>query len=239
MEYQHTPLNHERPSIRLVQVLPILSANSLVQCKISQHILPVRMPDQPTENIGGGDGRQEYYDDMPSYMCLSYAWGSPEEQIDILVDGKPFYVRRNLYDFLTIACQTLASTWLWIDAQVQQMGKIYTGAMTVLVWLGDDAGAERVLREINTASKYSILDAYEEAIQDTPLWNARPLFDFDLPVLRFLNNGEPSLEAERIFNLLSDTTGGKIEKLFEGLVENEYWSRAWVSILWRALWDRC
>ncbi|OAL43075.1 heterokaryon incompatibility, partial [Pyrenochaeta sp. DS3sAY3a] len=88
--------------------------------------------------------------DFPSYSCLSYMWGDPEEQHAILINGKTFKVRRNLWDFLRVAQTKLFNNFLWIDAlcidqqntqernhQVQQMGNIYSRAKTVLLWLGD------------------------------------------------------------------------------------------------------
>ena len=69
----------------------------------------------------------------------------------ILVNGKSFLVRRNLYEFLEAAGTSFPRLAIWIDAicidqfnhaeknqQVRQMGKIYTAAENVVVWLGND-----------------------------------------------------------------------------------------------------
>jgi hypothetical protein len=131
-----------------------------------------------------------------SYLALSYAWGQPDAGKSILIDGKPFIVRKNLWNFLNEACsrglaapglankrhpmapsvhtgrttfqgsanrrRSMAPVihtenpfdqqeqeFLWIDAicidqsrveernhQVAMMGKIYSLARKVLVWLG-------------------------------------------------------------------------------------------------------
>lgn len=131
-----------------------------------------------------------------SYLALSYAWGPPDAGKAISIDGKPFEVRKNLWDFFNEACsrgiaapgstnkrhsmapviyteratdrvlayktRPMASVshtgdttvqqehrFLWIDAicidqsrveernhQVAMMGKIYSRARRVLVWLG-------------------------------------------------------------------------------------------------------
>ncbi|CAN9172511.1 unnamed protein product [Alternaria alternata] len=109
-----------------------------------------------------------------SYVALSYTWGPPNVGKSISIDGKPFEVRDNLWDFLheacahrAFACDTnlIGENWrniipgtntpeeeqayLWIDAicidqsqveernhQVAMMGKIYSRAQKVLVWLG-------------------------------------------------------------------------------------------------------
>jgi hypothetical protein len=108
------------------------------------------------------------------YTALSYAWGPPDAGKSISIGGKPFRVRKNLWDFLNEACTRGTFTrkttftgedWrnvfpgtyvpkgkqvqLWIDAicidqsqveernhQVAMMGKIYSRAYEVLVWLG-------------------------------------------------------------------------------------------------------
>jgi hypothetical protein len=77
-------------------------------------------------------------------------WGPPEPCETIIVNGKPFVVRQNLFDFLgnvqTIVTPTNRS---WIDAvcidqtnvlesnhQIQQMGLIYSEAQCVDIWPG-------------------------------------------------------------------------------------------------------
>jgi hypothetical protein len=173
--YRHIPLNDETPSIRLVQVLPRYSTDCMVQCKIIQRKLPSRIIDGAIADASSGDLclESEQAEDLP-YTCLSYTWGNPGNRIPIKVDGKSFYVSRNLHDFLVMARRTLADTWLWIDAlcidqsntlernhQVQQMGRIYSLAETVLIWLGDDKQAEKVLNMVNQASIISNPDAYK------------------------------------------------------------------------------
>lgn len=83
------------------------------------------------------------------YRCLSYMWGDQAEQLPILVNGSQMSIGRNLYTFLEIARQRFSDETLWIDAlcinqsnntekslQVQRMGKIFSEAKEVLVWLG-------------------------------------------------------------------------------------------------------
>ena len=85
------------------------------------------------------------------YICLSYMWGSPVPQRAISIDGLHFRVRDNLWRFLNRARRTGITRPIWIDAicidqanvrmrnhWVQQMGRIFSDAAEVLVWLGDD-----------------------------------------------------------------------------------------------------
>jgi hypothetical protein len=83
------------------------------------------------------------------YTALSYTWGHSTPLHTIYLDDKPFSVRQNLWNFLRMARNTELTGYLWIDAlcinqevveernhQVWMMGKIYTGAERVIVWLG-------------------------------------------------------------------------------------------------------
>ncbi|KAF1833490.1 HET-domain-containing protein [Decorospora gaudefroyi] len=99
-------------------------------------------------------------EDAPSYVALSYVWGDEADVHTILLDGKPFTVRRNLWDFLMQWRRHGKKGYLWIDAlcidqscvgernhQVAMMGQIYSKAALVISWLGPSAHFERLLQE--------------------------------------------------------------------------------------------
>ncbi|KAH7086072.1 heterokaryon incompatibility protein-domain-containing protein, partial [Paraphoma chrysanthemicola] len=84
------------------------------------------------------------------YRCLSYMWGEETQTYGLLLNGKSFGVRKNLYHFLEFASRVYPEETLWIDAicidqtniaerghQVQRMGAIYSKADEVLVWLSE------------------------------------------------------------------------------------------------------
>ena len=134
--FEHEPLDHSQPSIRLLRISPILSAEGLIQCSMTHTTT----------------------DDAP-YHCLSYTWGEPEPRQPVLIDGKYFYVQPNLFEFLKVIRADTARTahQYWIDAvcidqkntaernhQVMQMGQIYSKAEIVIAWLGR-ASKETVL----------------------------------------------------------------------------------------------
>ncbi|CZR56700.1 uncharacterized protein PAC_06589 [Phialocephala subalpina] len=91
-------------------------------------------------------------DDEPEYEALSYVWGDPAITTPIFLDGKLFDVTINLHGALHNLRNSEHDSpprLLWIDAicinqrdvqernhQVQRMGDIYTGVMTVIIWLG-------------------------------------------------------------------------------------------------------
>lgn len=43
-----------------------------------------------------------------TYACLSYRWGSPDTVQEILLNGTIFFIRQNLFDYLSIAQKKVA-----------------------------------------------------------------------------------------------------------------------------------
>ncbi|KAH7377315.1 heterokaryon incompatibility protein-domain-containing protein [Pyrenochaeta sp. MPI-SDFR-AT-0127] len=91
-----------------------------------------------------------YSDSCPAYRAISYTWGDPSQVRKITLNGCPFAVRKNLWDFLD-AVRNDPNRWYWIDAicidqsnvkernhQVNQMGEIYHNASETVVWLGNN-----------------------------------------------------------------------------------------------------
>ena len=83
------------------------------------------------------------------YIALSYTWGEPSSTRTTQLNGKPFQVRQNLWDFLVEARSRALTTMIWADAlcidqtqdsersqQVFVMDRIYSTARHVIVWLG-------------------------------------------------------------------------------------------------------
>lgn len=109
------------------------------------------------------------------YQALSYTWGEPGANRDIVLDCHLFSVRKNLWDFLDMARKSEVDGYLWIDAlcinqattkekshQVGMMGDVYSRASCVIVWLGSRTDAEEY--EFQEALK--ILD--EHSPMDSP-----------------------------------------------------------------------
>ena len=51
----------------------------------------------------------------PTYQALSYTWGIEPATKIIVIDGKQFAVRRNLYNFLQLYAVRQPNQWLWVD----------------------------------------------------------------------------------------------------------------------------
>jgi hypothetical protein len=92
---------------------------------------------------------------VQKYTSLSYTWGDASPLHTIIVNDRPLQVRQNLWRFLQRARKNELAEYLWVDAlcidqeqlqernhQVWLMGKIYSCAERVIVWLG--AVSERV-----------------------------------------------------------------------------------------------
>lgn len=100
--------------------------------------------------------------DRPRYEALSYTWGSSEKERSISIDGNQILITKSLY----IALENLRhhgpslrrfrrDRIIWADAlcinqdddaeksvQVAMMGKIYSMAFSVRIWIGEDPSAE-------------------------------------------------------------------------------------------------
>ncbi|KPI45292.1 uncharacterized protein AB675_2805 [Cyphellophora attinorum] len=83
------------------------------------------------------------------HTALSYVWGPIDPSHHILVNGRPFHIRQNLYDFLVLMRDQGRSDAFFVDAicinqesdseknhQVRQMWRMYAEARQVCFWLG-------------------------------------------------------------------------------------------------------
>ncbi|OAL52194.1 HET-domain-containing protein, partial [Pyrenochaeta sp. DS3sAY3a] len=177
--FKHDPLDYSQGSIRLIRILPSLSADKLIQCEIFHTSI------------------------NESYQCLSYRWGDAHPEHEILLNGKLFRVRQNLFDFLQLLYSRGAKTlepspFLWIDSmcidqsttrernhQVAQMGEIYRSASLVKIWLGKCPRLLQSLRE-------------------------RPVRYVDWGRTHYFTTTRDQLLEEEFF-------------------ANEYWNRAWIT----------
>ncbi|KAI4945202.1 hypothetical protein J4E91_008180 [Alternaria rosae] len=125
--YVDVPLNLGRKNIRLVTIEPG-DASGPIKCILQSHAL----------------------DECPTYVALSYAWGTKQRYDKIRINGSSFPVGRNLWHFLQQMRTQHQHVSFWIDAisidqanvfeqnhQVQMMREIYTQAYSVWIWLGE------------------------------------------------------------------------------------------------------
>lgn len=156
----------------------------------------------------------------PSYQALSYMWGPESPVLKILIDGRPFIVRRNLRDFLKAARRNVwVAGWIWIDqisidqanipernTQVQNMWRIFSGAEQVCIWLGDHGklGDTMITAVVNEVDRARTRVARNNKIATHPYQIADAIFD----------------AVEKSHGLLPV----RPEMLY-----NPYWSRLWAA----------
>lgn len=143
-DYQHRfnykPLDRSKGALRLIKVFPLRNDNR-IRCRIERHHVATA-----------------------SYVALSYVWGTDDAKKTILLNGKVFRVRPNLYSFLhhVSKLRSLTDELYWIDAicinqydlnerngHVRHMGSIYSGAHRVIAWLGNKSKVNHNSRNLN------------------------------------------------------------------------------------------
>lgn len=126
-KHQYRALDVSRNEIRVVRLAPSRYHKANASCSIIHTSL----------------------DDNIFFEALSYTWGDPVQSCRIDLDGRKFFVTRNLEIALRYLRYAEDERYLWIDAlcinqddiseknqQVPKMGQIYQTAAKVVVWLG-------------------------------------------------------------------------------------------------------
>ncbi|KAL6710403.1 hypothetical protein ACN47E_009349 [Coniothyrium glycines] len=199
--YETLPL---RPSeFRLLRILSELK-DGLIQCELIIKIVP------------SGDSNSDRYN------ALSYEWG-PESTQWLLVNGKRFAVRQNLFDFLHTAREKLGSDsrfqqHIWIDAicinqqdvqereaQVPQMRHIYSKAETVVAWLG-------LQHSESLAARIGDMSAFEA----TSLLRVRKAWI------------SQHVKQAAIISEFEGRYGQQLHTDFAHIARNTYWQRMWI-----------
>ncbi|KAJ4993862.1 Heterokaryon incompatibility protein 6, OR allele 2 [Stagonosporopsis vannaccii] len=126
--YASAPLDLSDSNFRLVELQP-RSPSGLIRCRLRSYSLPPSCPE---------------------YVALSYMWdhASPKDEVEL--NGVRFPVGHSLWTFLNQMQSDKMYTTFWIDAicidqsnvkernhQVQLMGRIYSKAESVSIWLGE------------------------------------------------------------------------------------------------------
>jgi hypothetical protein len=172
--FKYEPLNQEASEIRLLTLLPG-EAVAPIQCML--RVVPLQH--------------------APRYEALSYNWGDLSNMETITVDHQEFKVTRNLETGLRRLRHSDRPRVLWVDAicinqnditeksiQVPLMGKLYTEASSVVVWLGgatermETAGMLATRRDLfgpvhdlkTTSSPCSAKERSGQATQESFCW---------------------------------------------------------------------
>jgi hypothetical protein len=121
----------------------------------------------------------------PPYEAISYCWGDPDDQEEILCCGQTMYITKSLATGLKCFRQPEARI-LWADAvcidqsddqekghQVNMMANVYDHASAVLVWLGEAStlAAEKAFRLIRKFNRHIDSKILESEFANTA-WEA-------------------------------------------------------------------
>jgi hypothetical protein len=166
-------------------------------------------------------------EENPFYIALSYEWGEPEPKVDILIDGKVFAIRHNLWLLLrqlrvnARRRRSYSDLSFWVDAlcidqrnikeknaQIPLMGRIYQQAASVFAWLGWPEGWDPLatFRFIKDTSTWS---GFGDSTRDSPLWPT--LFSLKEDRSHFYKIPNPDMW-----------------KMVSRMCESRYWSRRWI-----------
>jgi len=181
-------------------------------------------------------------DDLPSYVALSYIWGSMEDRVPVICNGATMNVGRNLARALRTMRAFGQGKLFWVDAicvdqsssqekhsQVHLMGDIYAGANQVLVWLVDaslekDTNTERPITDTGIFFMQEISQTIYELTQDKLSFN------------------EASTHHSTSQQLARLTTHEAIFRGLEDIFHRPWWRRVWVLqeiSLAKSTWMQC
>ena len=127
-------------------------------------------------------------DSLPAYEALSYRWDDESEREIIMANGCDMSVMRPVHNFLQYRRQNTNGHLLWIDSlcidqtdvadkesQIPLMGKIFSQASHVTVWLGDLENVDMVealIQSISSGSHqpYQITESNVRYRGDQSVW---------------------------------------------------------------------
>ena len=157
--YQYRPLELE-DSIRLITVLPSFSKENELRCEI-EHVRLSR---------------------NPQYEALSYTWGDQTDLYPIQCNGYTLKVGKNLFGALLGLRNRLTKRVLWADAicinqadipeknrQVAMMGRVYSEATIVRIWLGPKQDDDRMVYSALSVVYYHMYSQYMKVRSGQPI----------------------------------------------------------------------
>ncbi|KAI1769393.1 heterokaryon incompatibility protein-domain-containing protein [Hypoxylon sp. FL1150] len=168
--------------------------------------------------------KQLSMNNKPTYRALSYVWGSSDQTVDIEVNGETLTIRSNLHAALTQLRRDETCSWIWIDSicieqtnpvekswHVNEMGKIFSGAEQVYMWLGPAAKGSNKVMDF-------ILHIGPSALQ---------LGDLHKEDDRICRMGDFFIRLTRDQRLY-DCYWRSIVKSIIALLRRDYWHRIWI-----------
>ena len=206
--FQHEPLESPERQIRLLSVLPS-SYDGQVRYELKTHIL-------------GGHK-------TPHFYAISYEWGPEHPLHEIIIDDKIFLIRENLKDCLERFDSAYEGFYrpVWIDAvcidqnnkpernaQVKNMGNIYSSAMLVLAWFGKQAPLNGTLTEaVSCLQDWQASQEYRDFLEHCKRQSHQAARTQRAPPPALLSLAEPY---------------GPVWSCLTNLCQRTYWTRLWI-----------
>ncbi|KAF7934898.1 uncharacterized protein EAE98_002943 [Botrytis deweyae] len=152
--FQYKELKHDLDEIRLLRLLPPISKDDVICCRLIHTALHR----------------------APTYRALSYTWGAKISSESIIVNGKRLSASNNLIGALRRlrSWRENDESFLWVDAicidqnnipernnQIAKMKTIFQNAQSVPVWIGSEKDnsslAIRLAKKMNKASRNQVI----------------------------------------------------------------------------------
>jgi hypothetical protein len=161
-------------------------------------------------------------DDPDPYEALSYCWGTEMTPRMAVLDGVPMSITANLDCALRHLRFTIVRRTMWVDAismnqkdtqernyQVQIMGRIYSAAQRVIVWLGPTDHDNLYLRVVLGAMQFHFSEQSSTTVR---------LFDYMCGVVDIMNQqaGKDNDSRECVLDAL------------HSIIDRSWFSRIWV-----------
>ncbi|KIW00453.1 uncharacterized protein PV09_07978 [Verruconis gallopava] len=157
------------------------------------------------------------------FKALSYVWGTAMHNEPIRVDGFEFSVTENLYAFLKEFRKEYDAEILWIDAicidqqnipernaQIRQMKRVYEGADSVVIWLGNEVSTTKEAFE-------HLSHIYDSFWLQTVVKHNRPGAQLS------------AITSEQVSLLFAGPSGSaRAWDGIEDIFKRPWWSRIWV-----------
>jgi len=203
-------------SVRLIELLGSTKADGPLHCHIHHANL----------------------DDSPAYNALSYVWGDESDPGAIYCDGVPLPITRSLAAALRHLRLPGKALVLWADAicinqndttgekeaQITLMGRVYSQAAEVLVWLGEESALEDPKAAFECAQQ--LWDRLASCFDDFETWRVQYKPAEDIPDLTKVDNIVHDMDAiNRHFSI--PPAGSPGYGALDRLLQLPWFTRAW------------
>lgn len=177
------------------------------------------LPGEHDEELRGELQVRELDEDGLTYEAISYTWGKKLDGDICVINDKPTPIGTHLGDALRRIRPVSHERFLWVDAicidqvttsernhQVSLMAEIFSGAVRVLVWLGENSdGSNELMDKIRATLPVACSTAGQRSRGQHARWTRATHKEFAA-------NFSEGLWSKRLLDLL----------------HREYWSRTWV-----------